>query len=135
MLRLSYSRVLKVNTEEKWVKYIISKNIEKSRSSYHLQWGLTYHLQRSSLACNSLPSLFHYMFFLWDIWLYHINKDIFEVPLQAVCFRIKSNNCFFSYSYFISARCVKFFPIQFFFLFTKKSCKKNIFRFTPNVKT
>ena len=89
MTQLCDSRVLKRNIGEKWVKYIFNKNIENSkRSSYHLQRSLT-HRQHPSKH-------FELHFSLYEIYSsYHINKDIFEVPLQAVRFCLESKKCFF----------------------------------------
>ena len=99
---------------EKWVKYIVNKNIENSRrSSYHLQ------LIDKSNSSAVASQAFYATFFLFESYgFYHINKGIFELPLQAVHLRLelKKSSFFWSYSYFISTRCLKFSSIWFFFL-------------------
>ena len=114
MTQLCYSRVLKRNIGVKWVKYIINKNKENSRRS-------CYHLQRSLTHGNSLPSILNSIF--CEIYgFYHINKNIFELPLEAVCLRLESKKCFFSWSYlcFVSTRYLKFFSYLIFPLIYQK---------------
>ena len=47
MTELCYSRVLKLEIGDKWVKHIINKNIENSRNSYHLRPSSVYRQQTS----------------------------------------------------------------------------------------
>ena len=71
------SRVLKRNIGEKWEKYIIKKNRRRSYSS---------ETASKNTAC---------FFFLFEIYdFYHINKDIIELPLQAVCLRVGQRSVF-----------------------------------------
>ena len=84
MTQLFYLRVLKRNIGEKWVKYIINRNIENSRRS-------SYHLQRSLTHQQHPPKHFELHFFLYEIYgFYHMTKDIFELLLKAVCYRLDS---------------------------------------------
>ena len=125
MTHLCHSRLLKRNIGEKWVKYIINKNIGNSRRS-------SYYLQQSLTRGQQPPKHFELYFFLYEIYgFYHINKDIFELPLLTIRLRLESKKCFFSwsYSYFVSTRCLKFSSINFFFLFTK-----NFFFHTETVR-
>ena len=110
---------MKRNVREKWVKYIINKNIKKSRqSSYHLQRGLP-----------QGPKHFVLYLFLYEIYgFYHTTKDIFELSLQAGLTRLKSRNFFFLFLKLLLYRYVhvvsSFFVFNFSFYTQKKSSFK-----------
>ena len=80
-----------------------------------------YHKKFLSSSTNSNSSAiasqaFWAASFLFEVYgFYHVNKDIFELPLQALRLRLESNKCFFSWSYlyFVSTRFLKFFLFTF----------------------
>ena len=91
MTQFCHSKVLKRNIGEKWVKYIINKNIENNRRSF-------YHLQRSLIHRQQPPKHFVQYFFPYEICgFYHINIDIFELPLQAARLCLEPKMSFFSW--------------------------------------
>ena len=70
MIQLCQSRVLKRNIGEKWIKYLIEKNIENSRRSCYL-------LQQSLTHRQEPHKHFELHFFIYEIYaFYHINKRI-----------------------------------------------------------
>ena len=84
------------------------------------------------LIGNSIPNILNYIFFLFKVYgFYHIKEEILELSMQAVRLRLEPKKCFFSwsYSYFVSTRCLKFSSIYFFLLIYKKnlSLYRNVF--------
>ena len=123
--QLCYSRVLKRNIGEKWVKYIINKSIENGSVVLTI-------FNEVKLIGNSIPNILNYISFLFKVYgFYHIKKKIFELSMQAVRLRLEPKKCFFlwSYSYFVSTRCLKFSSIYFFLLIykTNLSLYRNVF--------
>ena len=114
--QLCYSRVLKRNIGEKWVKYIINKSIENGSVVLTI-------FNEVKLIGNSIPNILNYIFFLFKVYgFYHIKKKIFELSMQAVRLRLEPKKCSFYGAILILFLHVasSFLLFIFSFLFTKK---------------
>ena len=110
MTQFCHSRTLKRNIGEKWVKYIINKNIKSSRRS-------SYHLQRSLTQWQQPCKHFVLHFFLYEIYaFYHIDKDVFELPLQAARLRVEFLSFLHVVSSFLLFNFSSYFPKKYFFI-------------------
>ena len=107
---------------EKWVKYVINKNIENRRKK------VLPSSTKSNLSATASQAFWTTVFSLCDLWLLSIKNEIFQLPLQAVCLRLFQRSVsFLELLIFPFYTLSQVFCFVIFVLIYKKKLKTNVF--------